>query len=249
MILEATPRDGVRLLTFDRPEHLNALTIALSEALDDAVARAVADGMRAVVLTGNGRAFSAGNDIHEITSVSAVELAAIELRRRRTTDRWFAAPVPTIAAINGICYGGGAILAICADLRVGGPATRVKVSAASYAGANLTWILPTLIGLGHARDVLMTSRVVDGDEAHRIGLLNRFVADGEVVPAALDLAASIAQHPPAGPSTVKRLVNDAIGSTADAAFGREHALQMQSILAPQERPLFADFLARRRPGG
>jgi 2-(1,2-epoxy-1,2-dihydrophenyl)acetyl-CoA isomerase len=234
--------DHVRVFTLDRPEVMNATSIADIEELDALVAVAEADErVRCVVLTGAGEAFCAGNDIHEMKGLDADEMGLMELRRRDPTYRWATAAVPTIAAINGACYGNGTILAVGSDLRVGGPATRMKVTATSYGGANLTWNLPALVGEAHARDLLLTGRVVDGEEAFRMGLLNRFASDGDVVGEALRLAAVIAKNPPSGPVTVKRLINAAVGTTRQAQFDREHATQMASILQGHAEHVFDAF--------
>jgi enoyl-CoA hydratase/carnithine racemase len=244
-----TVEEHIRILTLNRPERLNALSMVMVAELDAAVERAASDGMRAIVLTGAGdRAFSAGNDIHEFTTLSVHELAATEIERKRSTWSWANSPVPTIAAINGICYGGGAILAVSADLRVGGPQMKFKVAAASFGNPNLTWNLPALIGLSHARDILMTSRVVSGEEAYRMGLLNRYADDGDVRAAAIDLARQIAANPPGGPQSVKRLLNRGVGDTMESSYDREFDLYIRNVLAADATELFAGFLGKRSDG-
>lgn len=245
--LEAeTVDDHIRVLTLNRPERLNALSMAVVAELDAAVEQADADGMRAIVLTGAGdRAFSAGNDIHEFTTLSVEELTATEIERKRATFAWANSPVPTIAALNGICYGGGAILAVSADFRVGGPNLKFKVAAASFGNPNLTWNLPALVGLSHARDILMTSRVVGGEEAFRMGLLNRYAENGDVRASALELAGQIAANPPGGPRSVKSLLNLFVGSTMESAYNREFDLYIRNVLASDASETFAGFLDKR----
>ena len=179
--------DGrIRVLTLDRPEVLNATRLADLEELDARLLEAEHDSdVRCLVLTGAGSAFCAGHDIHEMDGLDAAALADLDRRRHGPTWHWATSDLPTIAAVNGVCYGFGAILAASADLRVGGPTSRIKVTAVTYGGANLTWILPALIGESHARDLILTGRAVDGAEAYRIGLLNRYADDGDVLGTAL----------------------------------------------------------------
>ena len=196
------------------------------------------------MLTGAGPAFCAGHDIHEMDGLDAAALAELDRRRLGPTWHWATAELPTIVAVNGVCYGFGAILAASADLRVGGPATRIKVTAVAYGGANLTWALPALIGESHARDLILTARAVDGAEAFRIGLLNRYGDDGDVLRAALELAAQVAAHPAPGPRRAKRLLNEQQGASREARFEREHAEQRQSLLDGAGVGIFDDFLQR-----
>jgi enoyl-CoA hydratase/carnithine racemase len=247
MSLEVSdPSDGVRLVTISRPDQLNALSIELIRRIIDATDAAERDGVRALVLTGAGRAFSAGYDIHEIAALSGAEHLVLEAERGALIERWFESPIPTVAAINGICYGGGAILATGADLRVGGPGMEFRVTAASYGGANLTWILPYLVGAGRARDLLLTARVVRGEEAAEIGLLERFVDDDDVLDEAIRLAAAIAGNPAAGTRAVKALINDGLGRSPADALSRENTTQITMLAGATEEPRFSAFLARTR---
>ena len=237
--------EHVRVFTLDRPEVLNATRVADVVELDRLLHEAERDGdIRCVVLTGAGEAFCAGHDIHEMQGLDADALTILELRRREATWHWANARLPTVAAVNGVSYGNGTLMAVGADLRVGGPQTRMKVTATKYGGANLTWSLPALIGESHARDLLLTGRVVDGEEAFRMGLLNRYVADGSVLEAAVQLAEEIAGNPPSGPVSVKHLINTASGAGRQAAFDREHAMQIDSILVDGATDVFDDFHRR-----
>ena len=238
--------DGrIRVLTLNRPDALNATRLVDLEELDGLLTDAEGDPeLRCVVLTGAGSAFCAGHDIREMDGLDAAALAELDRRRHGPTWHWAAGELPTIVAINGACYGFGAILAASADLRVGGPATRIKVTAVAYGGANLTWSLPALIGESHARDLILTGRAVDGPEAHRIGLLNRYADDGDVRHAALELAAVVAAHPAPGPRRAKRLLNEQQGASRQARFEREHAEQLEALLDGAGVGIFDDFLQR-----
>ena len=240
------PSDGVRRLTIDRPDQLNAISIDVLRAIVAGADDADAHGARAIVLTGAGRAFSAGYDIHEFSALTAKQHLMLETERGELVERWFACPVPTIAALNRICYGGGTILAVATDLRVAGPGLGFKVTAASYGGANLTWMLPRLVGVGRARELLMTSRLVSGTEAAAIGLVERLVDDNAVADAAVELASEIAAHPPAGPRAVKALINDGLGQQPARALAAENYAQLQMLTRPVGAPRFTTFLERTR---
>jgi 2-(1,2-epoxy-1,2-dihydrophenyl)acetyl-CoA isomerase len=238
--------DSIVVLTLNRPEVMNALSLNVVHELDEHVARAEQDGCRAIIVTGAGdRAFSAGNDIHEFTRLTKAELTVMELERRAATWRWLNSPLPTIAALNGLAYGGGAILAACADFRVGGPRARFKVAAASFGNSNISYILPALIGVSHARDILMTSRVVQPEECVRMGLYNRYAEDGDVIGVALELARQIAANPPAGPRFVKTLINGTMGDSLEASYEKEYAVYMANVIGGDASELFSGFLAKR----
>src|SRR5581483_12463815 len=200
------PEDGVLLLTLNRPGAHNAMSIAVQRDLDERLAAAAADpDIRTIVLAGAGeRAFSAGYDIRELTSISEDEHTLVQIEREELLWRWYDCPIPTIAACRGITYGAGALYAVCSDLRVGGPATTFKITATLYGGANLTWILDQLVGTAAARDILLTSRAVSGQEAFDLKLLNRHVPDTDVLSTSIELAASIASNDPRAVREVKR---------------------------------------------
>src|SRR5581483_7241927 len=212
--LRDTPADGVLRLTINRPDQLNAVTIEVQRAIDAAVAEAAADpGIRCIVLAGaGGRSLSAGYDIHELAAMTEDEHTLVQVEREELLWRWTESPVPTVVACTGITYGAGMLMATCADLRIGSPSTRVKVTATMYGGANLTWVLDHLVGAGVARDMLLTSRLVTGEEALRIGFLSRYVEDdGAVVDTAVAAASEIAANDPVAVAEVKRLLLEGAG--------------------------------------
>jgi enoyl-CoA hydratase/carnithine racemase len=247
-VRSATEDGNIRILTLDRPEVLNATSMAAIAELDALLTTAEQDpAIGCVVLTGAGdKAFCAGNDIHEIVEADTPTQAMMAVERKAATWHWATSAVPTIAAINGVSYGNGTILAVCSDLRVGGPNTRIKVTATSYGSANLTWNLPELIGWAHAKDILLTGRVVGGEEAYRMGLLNRFAADGDVLGEALALARSVAGNPHQGVRRIKQLIHDSLARDLEARFDRESSLELDGIAEGQTDGVFDAFTARSR---
>jgi len=187
--------DGVGIVTLNRPEKLNAMNRKLSSELRDAVKELDADDATScIVITGAGnRAFSAGGDIHEQREddrrFSQEELDA---RRGRGSYEIAASAKPTIGMINGLAYGGAAVLASSLDMRVGCEDTRFRFLAAAYGRINSTWTLPNQVGWPIAKELLFTARVVEAEEAHRIGLLNHLVPRDQLRTKTMELARMIA---------------------------------------------------------
>jgi enoyl-CoA hydratase/carnithine racemase len=201
----------VAVITLDRPDRRNALTETTWAALDDAIASLEARLPRAVIITGAGdRAFSAGMDVspdnpQNVEMAKAVgdkDVALAEAllgRLRAVFDRLVALPVPVIAAVNGLAFGGGAELAARCDLRVADPAaifcfSEVRLGLMPDLGGGVA--LTRLIGPGRAADLILTARRVDAREALALGLVNRISAPGGALDAALELGRAIAANGP-----------------------------------------------------
>jgi enoyl-CoA hydratase/carnithine racemase len=185
--------DGVAILTLDRPERKNALSIALRDAASDALDElATADQLRALVITGAGDAFCAGFDLEEFTRPEiADELWSSSDRWHRTVLEF---PLPTIAAVNGPAYGGGFDLAVMCTLRV--VADTARFAHPEHAFAQVVYgPLHDLVGGAVARDLALTGRRIDAAEAERLGLATRVVSRAEVVDVARAIAAEVAAAP------------------------------------------------------
>ncbi len=223
-LLTTRPAPGVVVLTLNRPEVMNAVDMELFEALYGALDALESDAeARAVVLTGAGeRAFSSGFDIHQMAAFDAKAMLAAFDRRDGLFWRVANHRKPIVAALNGVTYGAGALMAAAADLRIGCPATRFKVTASAYGAANATWSLPRLVGVSKAKEILLTGRVVEADEALSIGLLNQLVQGRSALDAAVEVASLIAANPPEGVEAVKALINGAMSSSLQAGYQAEH---------------------------
>ena len=177
---------GVAILTMNRPEQLNAMNYALSIELHDAVVSMNADDeVGCIVITGAGkRAFSAGGDIHEQREDdrqrSQAELDARGAERGRGSYEISASPKPTIGMINGLAFGGAGVLASSLDMRVGCEHASFRFLAAAYGRINSTWTLPNQVGWPIAKELLFSARIVEAEEAYRIGLLNHLVPCAEL---------------------------------------------------------------------
>ncbi|MBV9826386.1 MAG: enoyl-CoA hydratase/isomerase family protein [Alphaproteobacteria bacterium] len=240
-------QDGVGLITLNRPEKLNALSYGLMKELDHALTGYEADDdIKAVVITGAGdRAFSAGADIHEMAGLSSEELA--ERTEHRGEISWHIASYakPLIGAINGLAYGGAALLSSSLDLRVGCEKTQFRFLAASYGRVNSSWSLPLLVGWPKAKELLFTGRVVPAAEAERIGLLNEIVPVGKVVEAAVEMGRMIAKNDPRMVQGLKRLLHEGAGMSLAERYDFEEDARGSWLQAGHPREGFKDFLARK----
>src|SRR5688572_10056604 len=174
-ILVESAAGGVGVVTLNRPKVLNALCYDLKCELDEALTGMENNpDIHAVVITGSGeKAFSAGADIHEMVDLSDEEAARRD--ESKLAFAWHLAnlKLPTIGAINGLAYGGAALLSSSLDIRIGCERSRFRFLAASYGRINCTWTLPVVVGWARAKELLYTARVVEADEAFQMGLLNK----------------------------------------------------------------------------
>ena len=239
--------DGVGLITLNRPDKLNALSFDLVREVEDALAGFEEDdGVKAVIFTGAGdRAFSAGADIHEMADMSAEALA--ERQQRRGEISWHIAdyPKPLIGAINGLAYGGAALLSSSLDIRIGCEKTQFRFLAASYGRVNSTWSLPLLVGWPKAKELLYTGRVVHAEEAERIGLLNTIVPSAKLRDTAIEMAQAIAKNDARMVQGIKRLLHEGAGLSWQERYDLEDEARVTWLQAGHPRDGFKDFLARK----
>jgi len=217
-LIQISRDDDVVTLTFNQPDRLNAMTRAMGEAFADAVAGLCPDeSIRAVILTGAGRAFSAGGDLGMISEKADSGRAAPGVARPEIRDSMRSfyelflsireLACPSIAAINGHAIGAGFCVALACDVRIIADHAKVGLNFTKlglHPGMGATWTLPRLVGPAVAAELLYSSRLVDGEEASRLGLASRCLPSGQVVPAARDLAAQIAACAPLAVRGVKR---------------------------------------------
>jgi len=228
--LRVERHDAVALIVFEDPERRNAMTEAMGRALASVLVQLGSDdGVRAVVLTGAGSAFSAGGD-----------LAMIEAKARagrttpgeptRSANRSFMRgfyelflsvrdlPQPSLAAIQGPAIGAGLAVALACDLRIAARDARLGLNFTRlgiHPGMGSSWTLPRLVGPAHAADLLLTGRLVDGDEAARIGLVNRAVPSDQVLSETLAAAAAIAACAPFAVRGTKRALARSLAASFD----------------------------------
>ena len=248
IIVEVEADEGVGIITLNRPAVLNALSRDLYRELDDAVGQMEADPeVKAVIFTGSGdRAFSAGADIHEMARL-AEDPNPPPPDPRRPTYSWHIATCtkPTIGALNGLAYGGGAVMASSFDIRVGCERTKFRFLAASYGRVNSTWSLPMQVGWPLAKELLFTGRVVEAEEAYRMGLLNHLVPSEQVVPKAMELAKQIAANDPRMVQGIKGLLVQDVGDGWEAMYDNELEAQADKLQPTPVLEGFKPFLDRK----
>ena len=240
--------EGVGIITLDRPEVLNALSRDLYRELDEAVGEMEADDeVRTVVFTGKGeRAFSAGADIHEMARLAEYPVA-VPLESERRWYAWHIAECkkPTIGAINGLAYGGGAVMASSFDIRVGCQRTKFRFLAASYGRVNSTWSLPMQVGWPIAKELLFTARVVEAEEAYRIGLLNHLVPSEQLMSKSMEIAKQIAANDPRMVQGIKELLIQDVGVGWKQMYEAELEAQQGKLKPTPLQEGFKEFLDRK----
>jgi enoyl-CoA hydratase len=205
--------EGVAVLVMHRPERRNAMDEVLLAALFEHLSAVERDaGARAVVLTGAGGSFSSGADLSRDPDPARAGLRMESFARLYETVAGLGKP--TVAAVAGPCIGAGAEVAAACDLRVGTPGAAIRFPGAQFGVPVGAARLPALVGLSHAKDLLMTSRTVGGDEAYRIGFLNRLVPEPDLEDNAVELAALLAEQ--RGAMLQKQLIDEAFGLSARA---------------------------------
>jgi len=238
---------GLGIITLNRPGHLNALSVNLFREIGLALTELDNDNsVGALIFTGSGRAFSAGADIHEMVESKPQNEA---VSRALGWGDWLKLLVnyrkPTIGAINGLAYGGGALLASCFDLRVGCENTSFRFLAVTVGRINSAWSLPSIVGVSPAKDLLLTGRVVLADEAYRLGLLNRLVPTADLMKTTLEIGHLIVKNDAHTVQLIKQIVDENAGLTVPEALANETKHIVASLKTPPPRESFKEFLNRK----
>src|SRR5262252_2395353 len=239
--------DGVGLVTLNRPEKLNAMNRRLSSELHNAVKELDADDtIGCIVITGAGdRAFSAGGDIHEQREDDRrYTPEELDARRGRGSYEIAANAKPTIGMINGLAYGGAAVLASSLDMRVGCENTRFRFLAAAYGRINSTWTLPNQVGWPIAKELLFTARIVEAEEAYRIGLLNHLVPREQLRAKTMELARTIAANNHATIMGIKSLMLQQMNQNLEEQYEAERHFTTHVVRGAKAEEAFPEFIAR-----
>jgi enoyl-CoA hydratase len=244
--------DGVVVVTLDRPEVLNAANVRLHREMSEVWAVVDADeDARVAVVTGAGRAFSAGGDLDMIAEMTDDYSALLAQWRDATAivERILAADKPIVSAINGVAVGAGLAVALLADISIMGQSARlsdghVRLGVAAGDHAALLW--PVLCGMAKGKYYLLTADFVDGPEAERIGLVSKCVPDAMVMPEALSVAERLARGSATAIQWTKRVMNQWLRQSLPV-FGESAALEMLGFLGPDAREGLAAVRERRDP--
>ncbi|WP_243788208.1 enoyl-CoA hydratase/isomerase family protein [Saccharopolyspora gloriosae] len=243
---------GIAVLTLDDPPmNLVALeTVPALEAALDAVER---DGARAVIVTGAGeRAFCAGSDVSEFPGLMRPgEVVDRKLRRQNAAfDRLAALPVPTIAALGGLTYGGGLEIAVCCDLLIAERQVRLalpEIKLGIFPGSGGTFRVTRRIGQVRAKELMLLGEPVDADTALSWGLLNRVVERGAALEAAKEWAATLAQRPRNSLALCKSLINATADEPDEEMLRRSLAASDEAFTSPEAREGVRAFFAKETP--
>jgi enoyl-CoA hydratase/carnithine racemase len=248
--------DGVACITLNRPDRKNPLTFdSYAELRDLFRAMASAGDVKAVVLTGAGENFCSGGDVHEIIGpLTKLDMPGLLAFTRMTGDlvkAMRACPQPIIAAIDGVCAGAGAILAMASDLRFGTARSKTAFlfTRVGLAGCDMgaCAILPRIVGQGRAAELLFTGRSMTGDEAERWGFLNRLCAPEELLTTSMSLAQELAAGPTFAHGMTKKMLHQEWNMGVDEAIEAEAQAQAICMMTHDFNRAYEAFVAKQKP--
>src|SRR5215467_6733129 len=248
--------NGIALITLDRPDRKNPLTFdSYAELRDLFRAMALAPDVKAVVITGAGENFCSGGDVHEIIGpLTELDMPGLLAFTRMTGDlvkAMRACPQTIIAAVDGVCAGAGAILAMASDLRLGTARSKTAFlfTRVGLAGCDMgaCAILPRLIGQGRASELLFTGRSMAGEEAERWGFLNRLCSPEELLAAAMALAAELVSGPTFAHAMTKKMLRQEWNMGLDEAIDAEAQAQAICMATKDFDRAYKAFAAKQKP--
>ncbi len=247
---------GVATITLNRPERYNALTFEVYRELREVFRSLDTEpGVRAIMITGEGKAFCSGGDVEDIIgalferdyrglldftrNTGDVILAMLHCRR------------PIVGALNGIVAGAGAVIATACDVRIASERAKIAYlfTKVGLSGADMgaSWLLPKIVGMGRAMELLMTGEFIDAAEAHRIGLYNRVVEPEQLVAEARGWAERLARGPAFGLEITKKMVLREAAMELDTALAAEVEIQAACMEDPNFREAYQAFKEKRAP--
>ena len=247
-------RAGFRIITLNRPERLNAFTDALHRALRTAIEEADADReCRALLLTGAGRAFCAGQDLNDRLAKpgeSGVQTNTLEEHYNPLIRKLRALPFPVVAAVNGVAAGAGANVALACDIVIAARSARfiqafAKIGLIPDSGG--TWTLPRLIGMARARALALLAEPLPAEQAEAWGLIWKCVDDAELMSQAETMCAGFAAAPSTGLALIKQALNASLANTLDTQLDLERDLQRQASRTMDYAEGVRAFIEKRPP--
>jgi len=250
------PATAVATITLNRPERLNALTFEVYTELRDTFrALDTEPGVRAVIITGAGRAFCTGGDVENIIGALFSKDAAGLLEFTRLTGDLILSirqcRRPVVAALNGTVAGAGAVIAAASDIRIAAESAKIAFlfSRVGLAGADMgaAWLLPRIVGMAHASEILMLGDFVTAQRAAEIGLYNRVVAGDRLMPEATEVAVRLAKGPSVALGVTKQALNEEAAMDLVTAIEWEAKVQADCMKNPNFREAYEAFRAKREP--
>ncbi|MEM1451222.1 MAG: enoyl-CoA hydratase family protein [Planctomycetota bacterium] len=251
---EYSESNGVATIRLSRPDRLNALTFdSYGELRDTFAALQHRDSVYSVLLTGTGRAFCSGGDVRDIIGrlfdvpdsklVEFTRMTCDLIENMRKLEK------PIVAGLNGTTCGAGAVMAAASDIRIAARSAKIAFlfTQVGLSGADMgaAWLLPRIVGLGHASELLMAGEFISADRAAEIGLYNRVVEDDELQVAAEAMAAKLARGPGMGIAITKRMLNAEAHMSLSEAMQVEGWVQAECMKHPDYRESYDAFVAKR----
>lgn len=249
-------QDGIGVLTLTRPEVLNALTLELYAEMRDLLLRLqTEDDVSVLVMTGEGRAFCSGGDVEKIIGklieddmrahLEFTRMTGAVVRNMRVLDK------PILAAVNGIAAGAGAVLALACDLRVVAKSAtfRFLFTQAGLTGADMGagYLLPRVVGVGRASEILMLGEEIQANEAKHMGLANRVVDDADVLSETMTLASRLKEGPSLALSATKRMLENEWNMDLLSALEAEAQVQALMMMGEDHRAFYEAFKKKEKP--
>jgi 2-(1,2-epoxy-1,2-dihydrophenyl)acetyl-CoA isomerase len=245
--------EGLATVTLNRPDAMNALDAAAKNALRDALREAAGDeAVRAVLLTGNGRAFCVGQDLREHVGILAAGggMTTVAEHYNPITTAIATMPKPVVAGVNGVAAGAGAGFAFAADYRIVADTASFNTAFAAVglgADSGMSWTLSRLVGFGRAQDLLLFPRPVGAAEALELGLAHRVVPAADLPAQAAALARGLAEGPTLAYAAIKEALAYGAARSLPEALAREDALQTRAGSSRDHRAAVEAFVAKRTP--
>ena len=246
--LKVSAHDGTVGLTLASPATLNALSSAILDELDAFLDSLDPDTTRVLIITGEGKAFVAGADISEMAGLSEEEGLAFGRKGAAVFKKIEDLPFPVIAAVNGFALGGGCELAMACDIRIASAKARFgqpEVGLGIIPGFSGTYRLPKLVGQGIAKELIYTGRMIDAEEALRIGLVNCVVAPEELAAAVEKTVAAICKNAPIAVSYAKSCINENYDLDADESIALENQYFAKCFATADQKEGMDAFLHKR----
>ncbi|MFO0723274.1 MAG: enoyl-CoA hydratase family protein [Myxococcota bacterium] len=255
--LQFSEKDGIATITLARPESLNSLTFAIYARLRDLFAELeTMSSVKVVVITGEGdKGFCSGGDVHDIIgkllSYGAVDMTAFARMTGDVIRNMRRLRKPIIASINGTAAGAGAVIALAADLRIAAADAKIAFlfTKVGLTGADMgaAYLLPRVVGLSKATEMLMLGDSVKAEEAQRIGLFNEVVPRAELAARTQALATRLLEGPAFSLGMTKELLNNAMSIDLNTALDAEARAQTICMLAEDFKEFHASFVEKRKP--
>jgi len=248
--------EGVGTIRLDRPERLNALTFdTYSELTQTFAALGKRDSVRCVVVTGTGRAFCTGGDVRDIIGrlfdVPVADVHAFTRLTCKLIENMRKLEKPILASLNGTTCGAGAVIAAAADLRLAAESAKIAFlfTKVGLCGADMgaAWLLPRIVGLSNATELLMLGEFISAQRAHEVGLYNKVVPDAELEKATAEWAGKLASGPSLGLAATKRMLNSESSMSFEEALSAEAWIQAECMAHPDYREAYRAFVEKRAP--